>query len=88
MEMKWISQEEVTTPPDCSHLLYCKDHWWVSNDDGQILVAVGTDKYYYPQANENKSIVERRATREQEHGATGVIFIPHAFLRDSPSRYV
>ena len=86
---RWVPVEQVTNPPPNVHLEHLGNMWWVTNGRGEVPLYAGWDGRDYAPCNRDRSIAERivASPHGEEIGATGVLYIEHAFLSDSPGRY-
>lgn len=74
-QIEWHDTTYVTAPRGV-YVQVFRDHWWVTNDEGQIAIYRwrGGES---PQCNTSKTIVERFGPNI---GGTGLVFLPLAFM--------
>ena len=74
-EMEWWPAEKITTDPKGSYVQVLRNHWWITNDLGEVgMWRVGSR--VFPQCNSNRDITEMLRERL---GAASVRFFPLAF---------
>ena len=88
IQFKTVAVEELINPTFGGTYKMYKDYYWLLNNNGEALFAVGrySPKYGSPQCNSNKAIVE--SVGKQTYGDTSnIIKIERAFVRISLSDY-
>jgi len=71
---KWFSQAEISTPKNGYQAVV--DSYWEVNEHGQVAVY----RTYHPQCNTDKRVTEIVLKKGIVPGATGMVFIPLAFI--------